>query len=396
MRAFEGIRVIDFTHVFAGPFATFQLGVMGAEIIKIEPPDTPDMMRECGADEALNEQGLGLNYQVNNQGKKAISLNLKHEDGLKVARKLIATADVLVENYTHGLSAYGLGPDDALAINPRLIYCEMSGFGRDNLFSGRPAYDTVIQATSGMMSVNGEADRPMLRVGPPLIDYGTGAQAAFAISAALFQRSQTGKGQVIEVNMLDAALMMMSPQVADSTHRGSTDQRGGNAHPSYAAYGTFACSDDEVMVGAFTPLQNSKLFQSLKLGDFMEIPENVTLHWLKAHAEEIRNHLTPIFAKRTAREWETYLNEHDIPSARVRDMYDMLSNEQQHRAPSSQFQRVADREITAPIAAFNYAEDGPDLNIRCAKHGEDTDEVLSALGFDDQQLTEMRNNGAIY
>ena len=395
MRAFEGIRVIDFTHVFAGPFATFQLGVMGAEIIKIEPPDIPDMMRECGADEALNEQGLGLNYQVNNQGKKAIAINLKHEDGLEIARQLIATADVLVENYTHGLGAYGLGSDDALAINPQLIYCEMSGFGRDNLFSGRPAYDTVIQAASGMMSVNGEAEQPMLRVGPPLIDYGTGAQAAFAISAALFQRSQTGKGQVIEVNMLDAALMMMSPQVADSTHRGSTDQRGGNAHPSYAAYGTFACLEDEVMMGAFTALQNSKLFQVLKLGDLMEIPEKLTLHWLKAHAEELRSRLQPIFAQRTAREWETILNKHDIPAARVRDMYDMLSNEQHKRAPSSQFQRVANREITAPIAAFNYAEDGPDLNARCAKHGEDTDAVLTELGFSSQQLIELRESGAI-
>jgi crotonobetainyl-CoA:carnitine CoA-transferase CaiB-like acyl-CoA transferase len=105
MRAFEGIRVLDFTHVFAGPFATFQLGVMGAEVIKIEPPDNPDMMRELGANAELNQQGIGLNFQVNNQGKKAISLNLKHPDGLAIARQLIATADVLVENYTHGLNA---------------------------------------------------------------------------------------------------------------------------------------------------------------------------------------------------------------------------------------------------------------------------------------------------
>jgi len=190
--------------------------------------------------------------------------------------------------------------------------------------------------------------------------------------------------------------MMMSPQVADATHRGSTDLRGGNKHPSFAAYGTFTCLEDEIMVGAFTAQQNSKLFQALKLGDLMEIPETLTLSWLKQHADKLRDHMSPIFAKRTASEWEILLNEHDIPAARVRDMYDMLSNEQQERAASSQFQRVAEREITAPIAAFNYAEDGPDLTVRCAKHGEDTDEVLSELGFSDQQLTELRKNGAIH
>ena len=396
MRAFEGIRVLDFTHVFAGPFATFQLGVMGAEVIKIEPPDNPDMMRELGANAELNQQGIGLNFQVNNQGKKAISLNLKHPDGLAIARQLIATADVLVENYTHGLNAIGLGPEDALTINPQLIYCEMSGFGRNNIFGDRPAYDTVIQAVSGMMSVNGEASQTKLRVGPPLVDYGTGAQAAFAISAALFQRSRTGKGQVIEVNMLDAAMMMMSPQVADAIHRGKTDQRGGNNSPDYSGYAVFPCKDDDLMVGAFSPLQHAKLFQILNLGELISLPDLITLDWLRQHSTELRELLLPIFTEDTAAQWEKRLNEHDIPAARVRDMYDMLSNEQSQRAATSQFQRNSDREITSPIAAFNFAENGPDLNAHCAKHGEDTNSVLAELGLSTERLAELRKNGAIY
>ena len=396
MRAFEGIRVLDFTHVFAGPFATFQLSVMGAEVIKIEPPDNPDMMRELGANVELNQQGIGLNFQVNNQGKKAISLNLKHPDGLKIARQLIATADVLVENYTHGLNAFGLGPKDALAINPQLIYCEMSGFGRNNIFGDRPAYDTIIQAVSGMMSVNGEANQAKLRVGPPLVDYGTGAQAAFAISAALFQRSRTGKGQVIEVNMLDAAMMMMSPQVADAIQRGKTDQRGGNNSPDYAGYAVFPCQDDDLMVGAFSPLQHAKLFKVLNLGELIELPEKITLDWLKQHSKELRELMLPIFTKETAAHWEKHLNAHDIPAARVRDMYDMLSNEQQHRAVTSQFKRNSEREITSPIAAFNFSDDGPDLETRCARHGEDTDAVLTELGLSPERLVELRKSGAIY
>ena len=215
------------------------------------------MMRSLGADAALNQRGIGLNFQVNNQGKKAISLDLKHPDGQAIARQLITTADVLVENYTRGLDVFGLSAEEALALNPQLIYCEMSGFGKDNIFGERPAYDNVIQAVSGMMSLNGEPTQSKLRVGPPLVDYGTGAQAAFAIASALFQRSRTGKGQVIEVNMLDAALMMMSPQVADAIHRGSTDPRGGNHNPDFVGYAVYACQDDDIMVGAFSLAQQS-------------------------------------------------------------------------------------------------------------------------------------------
>ena len=137
MQVFEGIRVLDFTHVYAGPFATYQLAVMGAEVIKIEPPGLPDVMREIGVDEDLNQQGLGSAYIFNNQGKKAITLNLSSTEGKAIALELIATADVLVENYTNGFEPFGLGSEQALAVNPRLIYCEMTGFSRDNKFSGR-------------------------------------------------------------------------------------------------------------------------------------------------------------------------------------------------------------------------------------------------------------------
>jgi hypothetical protein len=252
MRPFEGIRVLDFTHVYAGPFATFQLAVMGAEVIKIEAPGKPDQIRLEGVDEALNEQGLGTSYVFNNQGKKAISLNLDSDEGHQIAVQLIESADVLVENYPGTMAKYGLSPEQALAINPLLIYCEMTGFGRDNPFAGRPAYDPVIQAASGMMSLNGTADQEFLRVGPPLIDYGMGAQTAFAIACALYQRNLSGKGQVIEANMLDAALVMMSPLVANAIHAGETEQRTGNVQIDRPGYGVYPCNDDNLMIGAFT------------------------------------------------------------------------------------------------------------------------------------------------
>ena len=395
MQAFEGIRVLDFTHVFAGPFATYQLAVMGAEVIKIEPPGLPDIMRDIGVDEALNQQGLGSSYVFNNQGKKAITLNLNTAEGKTIALELIKTADVLVENYTHGLEAFGLGPQPALAVNPRLVYCEMTGFGKDNEFSGRPAYDAVIQAFSGMMSLNGEADREYLLVGPPLIDYGTGAQAAFAIASALYQRSHSDKGQVIEVNMLDAALMMMSPQMANAIHAGSTDLRSGNAQTVRPGYAVFACDTGDIMIGAYSLPQHRQLFDVLDIGALIQIPKSFDKHWLKAHGEQIRELIIQRLGHYSAEHWEEVLNKADVPAARVRDLHEMLVGDQAKRAPNSQYKRIEGSAKTAPIAAFRYAEHGPDLNPHCARHGEDNATVFAELGYDSDAIATLSEKGVI-
>ena len=395
MQAFKGIRVLDFTHVYAGPFATFQLSVMGAEVIKIEAPGNPDQMRSEGVDEALNQQGLGTNYIINNQGKKAIALDLKKDQGLVIAKQLIESADVLVENYTGALKKFGLGPEQALQINPRLIYCEMTGFGQNNGFAGRPAYDPVIQAASGLMSLNGESDQEFLRVGPPLIDYGMGAQTAFAISAALFQRTQSGKGQVIESNMLDAALVMMSPLVANAVYAGKTDKRSGNVPPDRPGYAVYACRDDNIMLGAFTLEHHRKLFKLLELSDGIEIPDSFDSQWVGDNTAELRKRILQRLSKKDADEWEVQLNQADIPAARVRDLYDMLSREQLQRAPHSQFERFNDKTITAPVAAFSVAEDGLDLNNQCSRHGEDTASVLADLGYDSASIEAFSQQGVI-
>ena len=395
MQAFNGIRVLDFTHVFAGPFATYQLAVMGAEVIKIEPPGLPDVMRDVGVDEAHNQLGLGSSYIFNNQGKRAITLNLNSSEGKTIALELIKTADVLVENYTNGLEPFGLGPKQALAVNPRLIYCEMTGFGKDNEFSGRPAYDAVIQAFSGMMSLNGEVDQEYLLVGPPLIDYGTGAQAAFAIASALYQRSHSDKGQVIEVNMLDAALMMMSPQVANAIHAGSTDLRSGNAQTVRPGYAVFACDSGDIMIGAYSLSQHRQLFGVLNIGALIQVPESFDKHWLKAHGEQLRAVIIQRLSGHSAEHWEAVLNAADVPAARVRDLHEMLIGDQPGRAPSSQYQRIEGSTQSAPIAAFRYAEYGPDLNPHCARHGEDNAAVLAELGYDSDAIAVLNEKGVI-
>ena len=394
MRAFEGVRVLDFTHVYAGPFASYQLAVMGAEVIKIESPRNLDMTRTDGADPERARNGLAVGYLANNQGKKSICLDLTRPEGCDIARQLIKSADVLVQNYTHGLAGYGLGSEAALEINSKLIYCSLSGFGSDNAFSGRPAYDTVIQAFSGLMSVNGEVAQPRMRVGPPLIDYGTGAQAAFAIASALYQSTRTGKGQVIEVNMLDAALLMMSPLVLSAIDEGKTSARTGNLsrRPGYAV---FACSDDAIMVGAYTYDQHQKLFSSLNLDPAIIEQQASDETGLLSNADSLRTVMQQCFELEDASHWELLLNQHDVPAARVRDMYQMLKQDQPQRAPGSQFRRLPESELTAPIAAFSYASDGPEFDDYCARAGEDTDAVLGDIGITSEQIKGLRETGVI-
>jgi len=394
MQAFEGIRVLDFTHVYAGPFASYQLAVMGAEVIKIESPQNLDMMRTDGADSERTRNGLAVGYLANNQGKKSICLDLTRVEGCEIASRLIESADVLVENYAHGLDRYGLGSKQALEINPRLIYCSLSGFGNDNAFSGRPAFDPVIQAFSGMMSVNGEASQQRVRVGPPLIDYGAGAQAAFAIASALYQSTRTGKGQVINVNMLDAALVMMSPLVLTAIDENESPARTGNL-TRRPGYGVFDCSDDAIMVGAFTFEQHQRLFSSLKLEPGFIEHNSGDEASLFRNADCLRGEMQQCFEKRDTLYWETLLNENDVPAARVRDLYEMLNQEQLQRSPDSQFQRLQDRSLTAPIAAFSYANDGPEFDDYCGRAGEDTDTILADIGISSEQIKALREASVI-
>ena len=209
-RAFEGIRVVDTTHVLAGPFASYQMAVLGAEVIKVESPDDPDQARMQGSDRALNDAGMGTAFMAQASNKKALALDLKTAEGREAMKRLIATADVFVENYRPGaFEELGLGYEEMSKLNPRLIYCSISAFGANGPRREQTAYDNVIQAFSGMMAMTGHGDGRPLKSGAPVVDYTTGTSAAYAIATALFQRERNGgKGQFIDVSMLDVALIL--------------------------------------------------------------------------------------------------------------------------------------------------------------------------------------------
>ncbi len=398
MQPFEGIRVLDLTHVLAGPFSTFQLATLGADIIKIESPESPDMTRVEGVNPEHNKALYGSYFQSQNAGKRGITLNLKTEAGKTALTRLIETADVLVQNYAaNALENLGFGYETAAEINPKLIYCKISGFGATGPKADHPAYDVVIQAFSGLMTANGAVNSDPVRVGPPMVDYGTGAQAAFAISAALYQRQQTGIGQYIDVSMLDAALMMMSALVVDTVITDNRPLPHGNAHPEYCGYATYDTADGKIMLGAFTNKQLASLVRVLgehsRAEEILATPRDKLAITYKQDSDYIAAKLK----EKSASEWEQILNDNHVPASRVRGLDETLKEE--HLKHRNMLQNIDDTEdgcpSQLPVSAFNFAHGSPSISSPPPKLSQHTSEVLKEAGFSSSEIKKMKIDGAI-
>ena len=232
----DGIRVLDLTNVLAGPFGAYQLALLGAEVIKVESPGAGDLARQLGADPALNKALMGASFLAQNAGKRSVTINLKTAAGRDVFRRLVGSADVVIENFRPGvMERLGLGYDALREIRPGLVYCAISGFGQDGPLRDNPAYDQIVQGLSGVMSVTGDAASAPLRVGYPVADTIGGLTAAFAIAAALVRRGRSGEGECIDVSMLEATLVTMGWQVSNWLIAGVRPQPLGNRRQPAAA-----------------------------------------------------------------------------------------------------------------------------------------------------------------
>src|SRR3954464_15700566 len=354
-RPFEGIRVIDVTHVLAGPFAAYQLAVLGADVIKVEHPDDPDQSRGAGTDKVLNRRHMGTSFLTQASNKRSITLDLKQEADRDILKKLVATADLFVENYRPGaFEALGLGYEALAAINPRLIYASFSAFGQNGPRGEQTAYDHVIQATSGIMAMTGTKDVYPVKFGAPAIDYATGMTGAFALSAALFQRERTGKGQGIDMAMLDVAMTLMGSHMSGYLRNGAHPKPHGNRHP-HATNGAFQTKDGNlVMLGASNLRQQARLWKILERP---EMAKKTNDERDADHAREIAV-LEEIMATRTADEWETFLQARHVPAARVRTMGEALADPQvAGRGVIHRHERGNGMEgaFSVPVAAFKFA-----------------------------------------
>jgi crotonobetainyl-CoA:carnitine CoA-transferase CaiB-like acyl-CoA transferase len=380
MRPFEGIRVIDVTHVLAGPFAAYQLAVLGADVIKVDDPNDPDQSRSSGTDKELNRRQMGTGFLTQGSNKRAITLDLKAEHDREILKKLVATADVFVENYRPGaFEALGLGYEDLSKINPRLIYASFSAFGQDGPRGKQTAYDHVIQATSGIMAMTGTKEVNPVKFGSPAIDYATGMTGAFALSAALFQREKTGKGQRIDMAMLDVAMILMSSHLTGYLRNGAHPKPHGNRHP-HATNGAFQAKEGIVMLGASNIRQQKRLWTLLGRPDMIKTTNDERD---ADHAREIAV-LEEIMLTRSADEWEEFLQARHVPAARVRQMGEAVADPQiatrgiLHRHEGA---TGVDGAFGVPVAAFKFAHGGPRIDTPPPALGEHNEEIFAELGL---------------
>jgi crotonobetainyl-CoA:carnitine CoA-transferase CaiB-like acyl-CoA transferase len=389
MRPFEEIRIIDITHVLAGPFAAYQLAVLGADVIKVEHPDEPDQSREGGTDRALNRRNMGTSFLTQGSNKRSITLDLKSEEGREILKKLVAKSDVLVQNYRPGaFEALGLGYEDLLKINPRLIYCSISAFGQDGVRREQTAYDHVIQATSGIMASTGTEEVNPIKIGAPAVDYATGTMGAFALASALFQRERTGKGQHIDLAMLGVAMMMQASLMTGYFRNKTEPKPHGNKQP-FATNSAYDAKDGMVMIGASNIRQQARFWKAVGREDMSKTDNEARVDDREREAAVIAD----IIKTKTADEWEVYFQARHVPACRVRTMAEAVADPHfKERRVFHHFDGVPGIEgpVGVPLAAFKFAHGGPSIEHPPHAMGQDTDTVLGELGYDPTAIARLR------
>ena len=393
-RPFEGIRIIDITHVLAGPFAAYQLAVLGAEVIKVEDPNDPDQTRGTGTDRELNRRQMGTGFLTQASNKRAITLDLKSEAGRGILKRLVAGADVMVENYRPGaFAALGLGYEAMSALNPRLIYCSISAFGQDGPRGDQTAYDHVIQATSGLMATTGTEEINPIKFGSPAVDYATGTMAAFALASALFQRERTGRGQRIDLAMLDVAMILMSSHLTGYLRNGTEPKPSGNRH-AHATNSCYEAKDGLVMLGASNLRQQRRLWLALERPDMVKEDNEARDHDRDREA----GLLADILKTRTADEWEIFFQARHVPAARVRRLAEAVQDPQfATRGVTHRHDGAPGIEggFAVPLAAFKLAHGGPSIETPPPEFGADTDAVLAEHGYAPSEIADFRRAGVI-
>ncbi len=397
-QAFEGIRIIDFTQVLAGPFAVMQLALLGAEVIKIEHPLGGDQTRGLMAHD--ENQGMSPSFLCANPNKKALTLNLKTEEAIEIVKALVKSADVVVENFKAGtMEKLGLGFDTLKEIKSDLIYCSISGYGQVGPKAGEAAYDGAIQAASGMMSQNGHPETGPTRTAYMPVDMSTALNAAFTISTALFRRSQTGLGQRIDVSMMDTAIVMQAVQYSNFLNQGDLPGLLGNTSPTrQPTANVFSASDGLIQIIALRQPQVQKLFDAIGASEQLQLAKFATPDARVKHSKDVTKLIGDALKLNSKRYWLDTLAPLGIPVSEIRSLPEVMQDPQlKYREVFESFPSPIDinRKITIAKAGYMLDEDGPRLRSLPPVLGQDTDSILASIGYSEATIKSLKQRSIV-
>ncbi|MCB2061357.1 MAG: CoA transferase [Novosphingobium sp.] len=373
-----GIRVLDFTRVLAGPSASLALADLGAEVVKIEPPGTGDETRTFPP----MRDGESHYYLAVNRGKKSIVIDLKSEDGVALAKDLAAKSDIVIENYRPGvMDRLGLGYEALSAVNPKLIYCAISGYGQNGPLRDRPSFDIVLQAMSGALSMNGEPDGLPTKLGIPLGDLVGGINGPIGILAALHERNVTGRGRYIDISLMDGLIGMLGYIAQLAFFTGHDPARQGSQHPNLVPYGIFPAKDDgSIVVACLTPSFWGRVCLSIERPELTEDARYDTLEKRRDAREEVNEIVSAFTRRHTVEELVEIFTEHEVPHAPILGVLEALS---QPQAVAREMVVEAEHKTLGRVPIVNrsirFAGDSQPVPEAPPVLGQHTDEILQEI-----------------
>jgi crotonobetainyl-CoA:carnitine CoA-transferase CaiB-like acyl-CoA transferase len=397
-----GIRVLDLSRVLAGPWAGQNLADLGAEVIKIERPKVGDDSRAFGPPWIKDREGRDTKdsayFTSANRGKKSVTVNLQSSEGAVLVRELALQSDVLIENYKFGdLERYGLAYAQLRDANPRLVYCSVTGFGHTGPYRERPGYDFMIQGMGGMMSVTGEPGGEPQRAGVPIADIITGMYASIAICAALAHRAQSGKGQHLDLALLDSQIALLAYQNTNYFATGRPPRRIGNLHPNIVPYQPFRCADGEVILACGNDNLYRKFCEAAGCPELAADSRFATNGKRVENRDELKRLLDAIFARRTRKEWGELLDAAGVPNGPINDIAQVFA-EPQVQARGVRIEAEHPVAGKLPMVASPMRFSGTPLEHETPPPllGQHTEEILAkVLGRSAADIARLRESGAI-